>query len=72
MARALAQRMLADLEGTPLDLSDLTVDRFAGYLREDLHGPAAIEAVMSRFTVRAVSDYIVARLAAASRLAPGA
>ena len=72
VARALAQRMLADLEGTPLDLSDLTVDRFAGYLKEDLHGPAAIEAVMSRFTVRAVSDYIVGRLAAASRLAPGA
>ena len=72
VARALAQRMLADLEGTPLDLSDLTVDCFAGYLKEDLHGPAAIEAVMSRFTVRAVSDYIVGRLAAASRLAPGA
>jgi acyl carrier protein len=72
VVRALAERMLADLEGTPLDLSDLSVDRFAGYLAENLHAPAAIEAVMSRFTVRAVSDYIVERLAAASRLAPGA
>jgi acyl carrier protein len=72
VARALAQRMLADLQGTPLDLSDLTVDRFAGYLQQSLHGPAAIEAVMNRFTVRAVSDYIVGQLTAASRLAPGA
>jgi acyl carrier protein len=72
VVRALAGRMLADLDGTPLDLSDLTVDRFAGYLRENLHAPAAIEAVMNRFTVRAVSDYLVAQLAGASRLAPGA
>jgi len=71
VVRALAERMLADLDGTPLDLSDLTVDRFASYLRENLHAPAAIEAVMNRFTVRAVSDYIVGQLAAAARLAPG-
>ena len=72
VVRALAERMLADLDGTPLDLSDLTVDRFAGFLTESLHAPAAIEAVMSRFTVRAVTEYIVRQLAAASRLAPGA
>src|SRR5437899_1827445 len=72
VVRALAVRMLADLDGTPLDLSGLTVDRFAGYLRESLHAPAAIEAVMSRFTVRAVGDYIVGQLAAGARLAPGA
>jgi acyl carrier protein len=72
VVRALAGRMLAALEGTPLDLSDLTVERFASYLDEDLHAPAAIEAVMSRFTVRAVTEYTVRRLAAASRLAPGA
>ena len=71
VVRALAERMLADLDRTPLDLSDLTVDRFASYLRENLHAPAAIEAVMNRFTVRAVSDYIVGQLAAAARLAPG-
>lgn len=72
VVRALAARMLADLDGTPLDLSSLTVDRFAGYLLGSLHAPAAIEAVMSRFTVRAVSDYIVGQLAAVARLAPGA
>ena len=70
--QALAERMLADLDGTPLDLTGLTADRFAGYLRESLHAPAAIEAVMSQFTVRAVSDYIVGQLAAAARVAPGA
>lgn len=72
VVRALAERMLADLDGTPLDLADLTVDRFAGYLSENLHSPAAIEAVMNRFTVRAVTEYIVRQLAAAARLAPGA
>jgi acyl carrier protein len=72
VTRALAQRMLADLEGTPLDLSDLDIDRFAGYLEPSLHAHAAVEAVMNRFTVRAVNDYIVGRLTAASRLAPGA
>ena len=71
VVRALAERMLADLDDTPLDLSDLTVDRFADYLRENLHAPAAIEALMNRFTVRTVSDYIVGELATASRLAPG-
>ena len=72
VAHALAQRMLADLEGTGLDLSDLTVERFAGYLLENLHAPAAADEVMNRFTVRAVTNYIVKELAAASRLAPGA
>ncbi len=72
VARALAQRMLADLEGTGLDLSDLTVEKFAGYLGENLHAPAATEEVMNRFTVSAVTNYIVNELAAASRLAPGA
>lgn len=72
VVRALAERMLADLNETPLDLSDLTVERFAGFLKENLHASAAVEAVMSRFTVRAVTEYIVRQLAAASRLAPGA
>ena len=72
VVQALAERMLADLDGTPLDLTGLTADRFAGYLRESLHAPAAIEAVMSQFTVRAVSEYIVGQLAAAARVAPGA
>lgn len=72
IAHALAQRMLADLDGTGLDLSDLTVERFAGYLLENLHAPAAADEVMNRFTVRAVTNYIVKELAAASRLASGA
>ena len=72
VAHALAGRMLADLEGTGLDLSDLTVERFAGYLLENLHAPAAADEVMNRFTVRAVTNYIVKELAAASRLASGA
>ena len=72
VAHALAARMLGDLEGTGLDLSDLTVERFAGYLLENLHAPAAADEVMNRFTVRAVTNYIVKELAAASRLASGA
>ena len=72
VAHALAARMLGDLEGTGLDLSDLTVERFAGYLLENLHAPTAAEEVMNRFTVRAVTNYIVKELAAASRLASGA
>lgn len=72
VVRALAERMLGDLAGTPLDLSDLSVERFAGYLSENLHAPAAIEAVMRRFTVQAVTEYIVRQLAAAARLTPGA
>ncbi len=72
VAHALAARMLGDLDGTGLDLSDLTVERFAAYLLENLHAPAAADEVMNRFTVRAVTNYIVKELAAASRLASGA
>jgi acyl carrier protein len=69
---ALVRRMLADLASTPLDLSGLGVDQLAGYLEKNLHSPEALEVVMSRLTVRAVSEYIVGQLAAAGRLAPGA
>ena len=68
---ALVVRMLADLVRTPLDLADLTVDRFAGYLEKNLHSPDAVEVIMNRLTVRAVTEYIVGQLAAAGRLAPG-
>ena len=69
---ALVVRMLADLVRTPLDLADLTVDRFAGYLEKNLHSPEAVDVVMNRLTVRAITEYIVGQLAAAGRLAPGA
>jgi len=72
LAQALARRMLADLEGTALDLEGLTVEQFAGYLGENLHSPAAVEAILNRFTVRAVTTYILGQLAAVSRLQPGA
>ena len=68
---ALVVRMLADLASTPLDLSGLSVDQFAGYLEKNLHSPEAVEVVMSRLTVRAVTEYILGQLAAAARLAPG-
>src|SRR5262245_37199327 len=68
----LVRRMLADLASTPLDLSGLGVDQLARYLEKNLHSPEALEVVMSRLTVRAVSEYIVGQLAAAGRLAPGA
>jgi len=69
---ALVTRMLADLASTPLDLSGLSVDQFSGYLEKNLHSPEAVEVVMNRLTVRAVTEYIVGQLAAAGRLAAGA
>jgi acyl carrier protein len=69
---ALVTRMLADLASTPLDLSGLSVDQFNGYLEKNLHSPEAVEVVMNRLTVRAVTEYIVGQLAAAGRLAAGA
>ena len=65
---ALVSRMLADLAGTPLDLSGLEVDRLAGFLEKNLHSPEAVEVVMSRLTVHAIDDYVVSQLAAAGRL----
>ena len=71
VAEALVARMLADLAPTPLDLSGLRVEQFTAYLEKSLHSPEAVEVLMSRLTVRAVTDYLVGQLAAAGRLAPG-
>jgi len=72
VAGLLVARMLADLAPTPLDLSGLEVGQFTGYLEKNLHSPEAVEIIMSRLTVRAVTDYLVGRLASAGRLASGA
>ena len=72
VAGLLVARMLADLAPTPLDLSGLEVDQFSGYLEKNLHSPEAVEILMSRLTVGAVTDYLVGQLAAAGRLAAGA
>ena len=69
---ALVARMLADLASTPLDLSGLSIDQFTDYLEKNLHSPEAVDVVMNRLTVRAITEYIVGQLAAAGRLAPGA
>lgn len=68
----LVTRMLTDLAQTPLDLSGLGVHQLAAYLEKNLHSSEAVEIVMSRLTVRAVTEYIVGQLAAVARLAPGA
>jgi len=69
---ALVTRLVADLASTPLDLSGLPVDQVTGYLEKNLHSPEAVEVVMNRLTVRAITEYVVGQLAAAGRLAPGA
>ena len=68
----LVTRMLDDLALTPLDLSGLEADQLVGYLEKNLHSPDAVEVVMSRLTVHAVTEYLVGQLATAGRLAPGA
>ena len=72
LAVALAERLLAELDGMGLDLSDLAPASLAAHLLENLHSPVAVEEVMRRFTVQALADYIASQLGAASRLATGA
>lgn len=71
LALALARRLLSELDGVGLDLSTLSVDVLAGYLRENLHSVQAVNAVMDRFTVVALTDYIASQLATRSRLTAG-
>jgi acyl carrier protein len=72
LALALAERLVRDLDGMGLDLSDLSPGSLAAHLLENLHSPTSVEEVMNRFTVRALADYIAGQLAATSRLARGA
>ena len=72
LAASLAERLLAELDGMGLDLSDLSPSALSGHLIENLHSPVAVEEVMNRFTVRALADYIAGPLSSVSRLAVGA
>ena len=72
LAGLLAERLLGELDGMGLDLSDLSAGSLSAHLIENLHSPVAVEEVMNRFTVRALSDYIAGQLASVSRLAAGA
>jgi acyl carrier protein len=71
LAEAVAARLLRDLNGGGLDLSDLPARTLAAHLIENLHSPAAMDEVMRRFTVRALADYVTGRLAGQARLATG-
>jgi acyl carrier protein len=72
LARALAERLLRELDGVGLDLSALDPDRLSRQLMENLHSPAVMSEVMNRFTVAALSAYLAAQLQKTSRLASGA
>ena len=72
LAKSLAERLLGELDGMGLDLSDLSPAELSSHLLENLHSPVAVEEVMNRFTVRALADYIAGQLADVSRLAAGA
>lgn len=72
LAGLLAERLLGELDGMGLDLSDLSPALLSDHLLDNLHSPVAVEEVMNRFTVRALADYIAAQLGGVSRLAAGA
>jgi acyl carrier protein len=71
LAEAVGERLLRDLNGGGLDLSDLTPGMLAAPLLENLHSPAAMDEVMKRFTVQALAEYVTNRLLQESRLATG-
>jgi acyl carrier protein len=72
LAGVLAARLLNELDGIGLDLSDLTSEALAVRLLENLHSPNVLDELLDRFTVRALVDYFAGQLAKASRLATGA
>jgi acyl carrier protein len=72
LALALAERLLHELDGIGLDLADLTAEKLAVPLRENLHAPEAMGEIMNRFTVAALVGYIAGELERVARLAAGA
>jgi acyl carrier protein len=72
LAASLAKRLLGELDGMGLDLSDLSPVALSAHLLDNLHSPVAVEEVMNRFTIRALADYIAGQLGSVSRLAAGA
>jgi acyl carrier protein len=68
LAVALAERLLGELDGVGMDLSDIDRDRLAIELLQNLHSPVPMREVMNRFTVKALTDYIAGELRKASRL----
>jgi acyl carrier protein len=72
LALALAERLLANLSGLGIDLSDLAPDKLSGLLLDNLHSPTAMAEIMNRFTVGGLVDYIARRLEESGRLATGA
>jgi acyl carrier protein len=69
LSLAVAERLLGELDGIGMDFSDLKTDVLAAYLLENLHSPAAMDEVMNRFTVRALTTYVATQLEKAARLA---
>jgi len=68
LAVALADRLLGELDGVGMDLSDIDRERLADHLLQNLHSPVPMEEVMNRFTVKALTSYIAGELAKVSRL----
>jgi acyl carrier protein len=68
LALTLAERLLRELDGVGMDFSGIDLGGLADHLLKNLHSPVPMEEVMNRFTVRALIDYITARLASVSRL----
>jgi acyl carrier protein len=72
LAIALAEHLLTDLAQIGIDFSDLSVDVMAAHLLDTVYSPAAMDEVMNRFTVRALTEYIASELGKVSRLATDA
>lgn len=68
VAEALARRLVSEMSAMGLDMSGVDMHLMTSLLLDNLHSPKAMEEVLRRFTVGALSRYLGARLAAACRL----